>query len=27
MMNQAVINMFLDLGVEHQNVSLDDFGE
>ncbi|MCH2109304.1 MAG: NADH:ubiquinone reductase (Na(+)-transporting) subunit F [Polyangiaceae bacterium] len=26
MMNQAVINMLLDLGVEHENIMLDDFG-
>jgi Na+-transporting NADH:ubiquinone oxidoreductase subunit F len=27
MMNQAVINMLLDLGVEPENIDLDDFGE
>jgi len=27
MMNQAVINMLLDLGVEPENIMLDDFGE
>ncbi|MBD3872086.1 MAG: NADH:ubiquinone reductase (Na(+)-transporting) subunit F, partial [Acidobacteria bacterium] len=27
MMNQAVINMLLDLGVEPENILLDDFGE
>ena len=27
MMNQAVINMLLDLGVEPENIALDDFGE
>jgi len=27
MMNQAVINMLLDLGVEPENIKLDDFGE
>ena len=26
MMNQAVINMLLDLGVEPENIMLDDFG-
>ena len=26
MMNQAVINMLLDLGVEMENIALDDFG-
>jgi len=26
MMNQAVINMLLDLGVESENIALDDFG-
>jgi Na+-transporting NADH:ubiquinone oxidoreductase subunit F len=25
-MNQAVINMLLDLGVERENIMLDDFG-
>jgi Na+-transporting NADH:ubiquinone oxidoreductase subunit F len=27
MMNQACINMLLDLGVEPENIALDDFGE
>ena len=27
MKNQAVINMLLDLGVEPENIMLDDFGE
>jgi Na+-transporting NADH:ubiquinone oxidoreductase subunit NqrF len=26
-MNQAVTNMLLDLGVEPENIMLDDFGE
>jgi len=26
MMNSAVINMLLDLGVERENIFLDDFG-
>ena len=26
MMNQSVINMLIDLGVEEENIALDDFG-